>query len=207
MTSKTSLISDPLNPSVSNYSDTENVPSAYSIQTRTPLPSILKKPNAEKPSATPGEPSSFKTTRIVVPDAAVHKAKATLTLATAATAVTSRDHPPQKAGRKKPMFVASTSALSKRRPVVIRRKSAQTSPSAEVSEDSLFKPEPAPATTKADGPAQKPAISEGKFVQHLVYGYGSKLIFNRTRQRRPGTLLAVTIISTTRWRKQQQQYK
>ncbi|KAL1982214.1 hypothetical protein VTN96DRAFT_1640 [Rasamsonia emersonii] len=163
---KTSRISPETlnNPSVSNYSDAENVPSAaLSVQTRTPLPSILKKPHAEKPCATPGEPSSFKTTRILVPEIAVQKAKTTLTPAMGApatvTAATSRD-PPQKAGRKKPTFVANTSALSKRRPVVIRRKSSQTSPSAEVSEGSLLKSEAAAATTKADGPAQKPAIPE-----------------------------------------------
>ncbi|KAL1970985.1 hypothetical protein VTN77DRAFT_2819 [Rasamsonia byssochlamydoides] len=166
---KTSRVSpEPLNnltlptKAVSNYNDAENFPSAaHSVQTRTPLPSILKKPNAEKPSATPGEPSSFKTTRILVPESAIQKDKAMLapTMGAPATVVaaTSRD-PAQKQGRKKPTFIANTPALSKRRPVLIKRKSAQTSPTAEVSEDSLLASEA--ATTKENAPVQKTVIQE-----------------------------------------------
>jgi hypothetical protein len=135
----------------------ENVPSAaHSVGARIPLPSILKKPNAGRSSGNPGEPSSLKMTRILTPESASQKMKATPTPTRASSAT-------EKPGRKKPTFVANS---SKRRPVVMRRKSSQTfSSTEEVSEDSLLAPES--SKKEPDGPVQNAVIPEGKLNSFL----------------------------------------
>ncbi|GAD97668.1 conserved hypothetical protein [Paecilomyces variotii No. 5] len=91
-------------------------------QTRTRLPSILK-----KPQGTPAEHP--KTTRIFISDKAGENIlrPASCNPQTPVPGTQNRKEPAPKQGRKKTAFVANTGLNSKRRPVLLRRKSSQQS--------------------------------------------------------------------------------
>ncbi|GAM36656.1 hypothetical protein TCE0_018r05911 [Talaromyces pinophilus] len=100
-----------------------------------PLPPILKKSDGTK-SLPPSEPSSHKTTRILVPEKPSERPNQKVTKDTTntengkgnkSTTATSTSAA-QKPIRKRPTFVANRAASSRRRGVLIRRKSSQTSP-------------------------------------------------------------------------------
>ncbi|EED17506.1 conserved hypothetical protein [Talaromyces stipitatus ATCC 10500] len=102
-------------------------------ESKTPLPPILKKSTEGTKSVPPSEPSSHKTTRILIPEKPSEKPtqKATKGAETGkgnkSTAASSTSAA-QKPIRKRPTFVANRAASSRKRGVLIRRKSSQTSP-------------------------------------------------------------------------------
>ncbi|OKL61031.1 hypothetical protein UA08_03835 [Talaromyces atroroseus] len=124
-------------------------------ESKNPLPPILKKSTEGKKSQPPTAPSSFKTTRIVVPEKQTQKAtKDTAVENGKATAITA-----QKPARKKAAFVANRATSSRRRGVLIRRKSTQTSPvqspAVERSEESLEEEFIMPKDEQVEETAQK----------------------------------------------------
>lgn len=116
---------------------------------KNPLPPILKKSTTGTKSVPPSEPSSHKTTRILVPEKSSERPSQTATKDTTNTengkgnkpTVTTLTPTTQKPNRKRPTFVANRAATSRRRGVLLRRKSSQTSPvtspTVEETEDSL----------------------------------------------------------------------
>lgn len=114
-------------------SDEEHKESLSKKQSKSPLPPILKKSTDGKKSQPPTAPSSYKTTRILIPEKPSERPTKDTTKDAAAI---------QKSTRKKPPFVATRTTSSRRRGVLIRRKSAQnsptTSPAVERSEESLY---------------------------------------------------------------------
>ncbi|CRG87713.1 hypothetical protein PISL3812_04733 [Talaromyces islandicus] len=122
---------------------------------KSPLPPILKNSAGAK-SQPPSEPSSYKATRIVIPDQPSQRP-----IKNAGTANKATSGLGSKQTRKRPSFVANTSATSRRRGVVMRRKSPLTTPTVEMEEP--FPPavieqiaEGAEETEQADPVAETP---------------------------------------------------
>ncbi|EEA23855.1 hypothetical protein TMatcc_006928 [Talaromyces marneffei ATCC 18224] len=100
---------------------------------KNPLPPILKKSTDGTKSVPPSEPSSHKTTRILVPEKPSERPSQKATEDTTSTengkgSKSASTSATQKPIRKRPTFVANRAASSRRRGVLIRRKSSQTSP-------------------------------------------------------------------------------
>ncbi|KAI7968878.1 hypothetical protein EIK77_002874 [Talaromyces pinophilus] len=145
-----------------------------------PLPPILKKSDGTK-SVPPSEPSSHKATRILVPEKPSERPNQKVMKDTANTengkgnksTTANSISAAQKPIRKRPTFVANRAASSRRRGVLIRRKSSQTSPvtspTVEETEDHLHEhiqaeeesrqEEQAEETTAPPSPAKENEIS------------------------------------------------
>ncbi|KAL1878860.1 hypothetical protein Plec18167_004155 [Paecilomyces lecythidis] len=129
-------------------------------RTQTRLPSILK-----KSQATPAEHP--KTTRILVSDKAGENILRTASSnpQSPATGIQSRKEPAPKQSRKKTSFVVNTAVNSKRRPVLLRRKSSQQSSRGSSARAS---PLPTPLTSTPIGESQEPQEYFPKVITKVV---------------------------------------
>jgi hypothetical protein len=118
----------------------ESLSSSHKAPPRSPLPPILKRPSSEKRRKTPSEPSSLKTARILLPDQPSQRPRKTSSPTSEAQpkpVTTPTGDAAQKQGRKKTAFAANTPVSTRRRAVLMRRKSSQ-SPGVELPEEAAF---------------------------------------------------------------------